>query len=127
MAKLPEDYFERWTAHLAELKKSWPVCPACNIKQPELTEDGICKSCRTQLLNDRRKGSDQLKTRLKGIYGNACQDCGNTETPVQLHHIVSIADGGETTPENSLMLCVDCHRKRHGGKGVGSAYHFKKD
>jgi hypothetical protein len=37
-----------------------------------------------------------------------------------MHHKMEIRNGGETTPENCILLCQDCHKAEHGGAGVGS-------
>lgn len=58
--------------------------------------------------------------RAKGI----CEDCGakapffkkSDGTPyLEVHHIISLASGGEDTLENTVALCPNCHRKRHFG------------
>lgn len=50
-----------------------------------------------------------------------CELCGqeapfiNTDgTPyLELHHIVPLLRGGQPTPDNSVLLCVNCHNKIH--------------
>jgi predicted HNH restriction endonuclease len=34
---------------------------------------------------------------------------------LEVHHIVSLADGGDDTLENTLALCPNCHRELHFG------------
>ena len=53
-----------------------------------------------------------------------CEDCGR-EAPfkrksdgspfLEIHHIITLAEGGEDTVQNALALCPNCHRKRHYG------------
>jgi HNH endonuclease len=42
----------------------------------------------------------------------------NTDnTPyLEVHHIVTLAEGGDDTIENAIALCPNCHRKAHHGK-----------
>lgn len=57
------------------------------------------------------------KERANGI----CQLCGkegpfigkNGKPYLESHHIVSIADGGADSIENTIALCPNCHRKMH--------------
>ena len=34
---------------------------------------------------------------------------------MEVHHVVTPAEGGEDTPENALALCPNCHREAHYG------------
>src|SRR5471032_1538499 len=53
-----------------------------------------------------------------------CHDC-NREAPfkkkadgcpfLEVHHIITLADGGEDSVENAIAICPNCHRKRHYG------------
>ncbi len=53
-----------------------------------------------------------------------CEDCGR-EAPfkrksdgspyLEIHHMRTLAEGGEDTVQNTLALCPNCHRKRHYG------------
>ncbi len=54
-----------------------------------------------------------------------CEDCNKPApfnrasdgTPfLEVHHIKSLANGGEDTLENVLALCPNCHRKKHYGE-----------
>jgi 5-methylcytosine-specific restriction enzyme A len=56
--------------------------------------------------------------------GGTCEYCKNKApfnrasdgSPyLEVHHIVSLADGGEDTLENVLALCPNCHREKHFG------------
>ncbi len=53
--------------------------------------------------------------------GKRCKDCG-TSTPDfrgwELSHTKSLAQGGEDTLENLMVLCAPCHAIRHGLKEV---------
>ena len=53
-----------------------------------------------------------------------CQDCQkpapftsakNGKPYLEVHHIVTLKDGGSDTIENVIALCPNCHRKRHYG------------
>jgi predicted HNH restriction endonuclease len=58
--------------------------------------------------------------RAKGI----CQDCKNKapfnkksdgKPYLEVHHIISLSEGGDDTVENAIALCPNCHRQRHFG------------
>jgi hypothetical protein len=51
-----------------------------------------------------------------------CQDCGFQSGPyaaegkgctLDVHHIISLKDGGSNRPANLATLCVECHNNRH--------------
>jgi 5-methylcytosine-specific restriction endonuclease McrA len=48
--------------------------------------------------------------------GNRCA-CGKTRN-LQVHHIVSLEDGGDPFALNNLItVCARCHSREHGGMG----------
>lgn len=44
--------------------------------------------------------------------GKKCLDCGATEK-LHTHHIIPLSKGGLTANSNLILLCHDCHAKRH--------------
>ena len=53
-----------------------------------------------------------------------CDDChqfapfnrkSDNSPYLEVHHIVTLANGGADTVENTVALCANCHRKRHFG------------
>lgn len=80
-----------------------------------------CRSCqwkREKEFRRRRSGTSKLKKKLISEQGSICEDCGQ-EAAVMLHHIIPVSEGGKTKRNNVALLCQDCHKKRHGGRGVG--------
>lgn len=57
--------------------------------------DGICEKCKGQ--------------------APFLRDIDNTPF-LEVHHIVTLAEGGEDTFENTLAICPNCHRQLHYGK-----------
>ena len=101
-------------------------CKVCKTRTKSATVKRrtkyICLSCSRKLQNKKgrkRVGTQSLKKKLIQELGAMCQDCGK-ETNVMIHHIIPIREGGETSRENCTLLCVDCHKKKHGGQGVGA-------
>jgi hypothetical protein len=47
------------------------------------------------------------------LTGTPCARCGWHEAPCDLHRINPGAKGGEYTPENTIVLCPNCHRVEH--------------
>lgn len=44
--------------------------------------------------------------------GHRCQECGTTEGPLEIDHIVPIARGGQNEPGNLRELCRTCNRRK---------------
>lgn len=49
--------------------------------------------------------------------GYRCQGCGSSRGPFQVHHLVSLSDGGTDHPTNLITLCQNCHAQRHPHMG----------
>ena len=45
-----------------------------------------------------------------------CQICGSSKN-LSVHHIVPKCQNGPNTPENCILLCMDCHRALHQQEG----------
>ncbi|MCI6205790.1 MAG: HNH endonuclease [Corynebacterium glucuronolyticum] len=41
---------------------------------------------------------------------HACTRCGATDVPLEINHIIGLAEGGATDDANLETLCTDCHR-----------------
>ncbi|MGC5026276.1 HNH endonuclease [Tsukamurella sp. DT100] len=66
--------------------------------------------------NDRRCSNPawrRLRTQILERDGNRCQRCGahgdQTGVRLELDHITPVAEGGQDSPENTQLLCHDCH------------------
>lgn len=48
-------------------------------------------------------------------FGGQCQGCGKdiSVDEARAHHIERHADGGQTTSENTAILCDPCHKDIH--------------
>lgn len=55
------------------------------------------------------------RKRLIKKRGNKCEKCGY-EGYIELHHIISVQDGGKFEDENLILLCEKCHAEAHGWK-----------
>lgn len=48
--------------------------------------------------------------------GNRCYICHDDKN-LSVHHIIPLAEGGDSTAENLRVLCHNCHSKIHGRRG----------
>ena len=51
---------------------------------------------------------------IKREAGYACQKCGATGVPLETHHKIPVAAGGDSRRQNLIVLCEKCHSKEHG-------------
>lgn len=54
-----------------------------------------------------------IRLQVRRRDGNRCVHCG-AGSPLEVHHVVPLAEGGGNEPENLVTLCRRCHRADHG-------------
>lgn len=59
---------------------------------------------------------DTMRKRLLRRCGHQCQQCGFIGY-VELHHRISVRDGGTFAEDNLILLCERCHKTAHFGTG----------
>lgn len=60
----------------------------------------------------------EISAKVRKRDKNLCQDCLRRKimkAGKEVHHIVALARGGTTTMANLILLCGDCHDRRHPG------------
>ena len=57
---------------------------------------------------------------------NTCQDCGKTNTRMEVHHIIPRRFNGSDSIQNLLTLCSSCHKKITGEELTHSKRFFEK-
>ena len=91
------------------------ICNACNrqitfVRKPVVAEDETPR---------KRRSQDQLKRLLRDADRDVtcCELCLVTEGEggqhMVIHHVIEVQDGGDDTPENLRVYCVDCHTDAH--------------
>jgi 5-methylcytosine-specific restriction endonuclease McrA len=53
------------------------------------------------------------KKQLEALYGHVCSSCGYTGY-LEVHHKISVINGGSNKIENLTLLCELCHCETHG-------------
>ena len=91
---------------------------AKTLKELTCTKAAIVEYCITkneQLLSHREFADNQRRL-LYNRQNRICPDCGQhfDISDMHAHHIVSWRQGGITEPANGVMLCTECHHRRHG-------------
>lgn len=57
--------------------------------------------------------SAQVRKRDKGLCVPCARKLGLKVKGIEVHHIVPLSKGGKTTMANLILLCKDCHDRRH--------------
>ncbi|MCM1290267.1 MAG: DUF262 domain-containing protein [Corallococcus sp.] len=93
---------------IAELMQDDDVEKRSGIYEYLLSGKEKCLNIRTFTDNDRRAVYEQQQGK--------CNDCGKEFdiSIMEAHHKKRWVDGGHTTRDNCVMLCRECHDKRHG-------------
>lgn len=95
-------------------------CKLCgkkfNFFLPRRKKAYVCNDCmlsktRSHTLPIRAKQT-VTKNRLLKKRGRKCEQCGRGGK-VEMHHIKHVADGGDNSESNLILLCKPCHRKAH--------------
>lgn len=104
-----------------EIKKSQKLSKA---KRRERLESANKKPEAIKVIRTEFKRNPDVIVEVLERANGTCEACGNPapflrasdSTPyLEVHHIKSLAKGGEDTVENALGLCPNCHRKMHFG------------
>ena len=60
----------------------------------------------------------RLRLRVLKRDRHKCQDCKRQGLGrAEVHHVQHLRDGGTDEMDNLIVLCYDCHRKRHASVG----------
>lgn len=86
-------------------------------KELDVSVGKIVEYCitRDENLLKHRAFSEAQRTTLYNRQKGICPDCGNhfIKADMHAHHIVPWYSGGITELTNGVMLCKNCHTKRH--------------
>ncbi|MFW6184145.1 MAG: HNH endonuclease [Chloroflexota bacterium] len=114
-----------WIAHTignCPTEMATKTCTDCHKEYRPLHGNSTrCREC--WLRNRRRKRkvySKQSSVKKKVIRrrGNRCENCGASgrDRQLHLHHVTPVSEGGETSADNTKLVCFDCHLQvEHGG------------
>jgi 5-methylcytosine-specific restriction endonuclease McrA len=61
------------------------------------------------------KFTNACKKRVYQKYDGKCADCGRLHG-LEIHHLLSVKNGGRNGIDNLVLVCMLCHQKRHGNK-----------
>jgi hypothetical protein len=104
-----------------EIKKSQKLSQA---KRRERLKSSIKKPETLKIIRTEFKRNPDVIIEVLERANGICEACGNPApflrasdgTPyLEVHHKISLADGGEDSVENAVALCPNCHRKQHFG------------
>lgn len=86
-------------------------------KELDVSNAKIIEYCitRDENLLKHREFSEAQRTTLYNRQKGICPDCGEhfVKRDMHAHHIVSWRNGGLTELNNGVMLCKECHSRRH--------------
>lgn len=54
--------------------------------------------------------------------GYKCGNCGISNVPLHIHHIVSLSSGGSNAFDNLVPLCSQCHAMAHGNRDMSKDF-----
>ncbi len=115
-----DSHYERWL-----LKRGWAVVPESIaqsimeqwLKKQECLCSGVGTYTDIALAKEgakKRRAVDRVRRHVKERDCGVCLVCGRgTEGGVELttHHVVPRCRGGETTPQNLVLLCAECNQR----------------
>ncbi len=57
--------------------------------------------------------AELLREQVFRKYNYQCNECGS-HNMLQIHHLLEVQYGGEDNIDNMILLCENCHQKKHG-------------
>ncbi|MCB5315609.1 HNH endonuclease [Yersinia intermedia] len=78
---------------------------------------------------NQKRSSNHLKVQKEGKELDAylCFFCNKVDTKNHGHHIILFSENGNTSTDNIITLCPDCHREYHAVRikiDIGRFYFF---
>lgn len=64
--------------------------------------------------NKRPKIYEKVRSIVMARDGHRCRFCGSRDD-LSIDHIKPLSQGGDHSPVNMQVLCIDCHRMKDGG------------
>ncbi|ULT55437.1 HNH endonuclease [Neobacillus drentensis] len=62
----------------------------------------------SRVISEERKEGNKLRSRVLARDGYMCRLCGSEEN-LEVHHMLALVNGGNSTMKNLITLCADCH------------------
>lgn len=93
---------------------------------PEKARDHGRRSRKTYDARKRTNGGSVTATDLKHMETRAkgrCAGCGKKATPLHLDHIIPVARGGASDPNNLQLLCAPCNQSKGAKDAITWAQH----
>ena len=56
---------------------------------------------------------EQISLEYRKRIGFICEDCGEYAPDGHVHHDIPVSRGGSSSESNLMLLCKDCHKRRH--------------
>lgn len=111
-------------------------CRWCGVELNDKRKRFCCQEHRDEWLDVIYWPEDFQRQRKKALERDkkTCQDCGMTNLEhikkfnqsLHAHHIVPRIDGGSNYVDNLVILCQECHIKRHKAMGEEVKWKDKK-
>lgn len=57
---------------------------------------------------------DDIREDVLDDYRNQCANCNRSDSPLEVHHVVPVGQGGSHQRSNLVPLCPQCHEAAHG-------------
>lgn len=69
---------------------------------------------------------DSLRSVILQQANKACEDCGETEDTLHVHHVLPLSVGGSNRPDNLKCLCFTCHQTYHANFNINPSITYPK-
>jgi len=66
--------------------------------------------CHKKHRNLHEKYFRPLREKITQNSNGVCARCGDDAEKIEVHHIIAVADGGESVEENLIAICMPCHK-----------------
>jgi len=89
------------------------ICDSHKSRYKNSTNKSSNSNLPTYNIRYQKNEAELLREQVFRKYNHKCNECGS-HNMLQIHHLLEVKYGGKDRIDNMILLCENCHQKKHG-------------